>query len=388
MAVLPDGRILLSSHKSAGISADAEMEGMVVSYEPVIGKAALESTVAESKLPSIGDFGPRRGRLEKLIAKPRPPTPPAPSSDQDQPLLQPEPIQSAPTVPEVPIASAPATKPTAARRRSSVAARAGVDVAAAKKETEMNGKNRRGSGAGRRMSKGVDPASPPPVEPPKPVFIPHPPPTIPPIRMEAVQEIQFYSNTTQPGDDRDALCNKHRRHWPQLRLGMYDSQGGPWIRNNLPVIRQMVVCPKSSRVLLACCGATTTAQGDAFSIGFLNMPDSEPGPTFQPILGGFASCIAVDHYENIILRSARGDGELVILWAKGTYGWVRRITDRAARLPIPVTPKEEIPVPLHETATQKPEVDAKVAEWSRALVSGAGWQENNTPASNVGKTMP
>jgi len=115
------------------------------------------------------------------------------------------------------------------------------------------------------------------------------------------------------------------------------------------------------------------------------MPGSDPGPTFQPVVGGFASCIAVDPYENILLRSARGDGELLILWAKGTHGWVSRITDRASRVPLPITPREEASPPVEEVLLPAAEVesDPKVAEWKQALVSGAGWQEDQKLGGDV-----
>lgn len=111
--------------------------------------------------------------------------------------------------------------------------------------------------------------------------------------------------------------------------------------DGLPLIKTLAFSPVSLRVLLGCCGAPST--GVSTSLGEVDLwpcLTQGEGAGFRPLLGGFMVCMGMDGYGHVLLRSARSEGQLLVLWAKGTHAWGKMVLPQAASVPLPITPRE------------------------------------------------
>lgn len=111
--------------------------------------------------------------------------------------------------------------------------------------------------------------------------------------------------------------------------------------DGLPLIKTLAFSPVSLRVLLGCCGAPSN--GLSTSLGEVDLwpcLTQGEGAGFRPLLGGFMVCMGMDGYGHVLLRSARSEGRLLVLWAKGTHAWGKMVLPQAASVPLPITPRE------------------------------------------------
>lgn len=230
-----------------------------------------------------------------------------------------------------------------------------------------------------------------------------PPVTIPPLDLPPPDDRFFHLGVPPPPSTARALrsrfqpCLSPLLALEQLLTAGYAATPLP-LATDLPVTRMLAFSPVTLRLVLGCCGAGPDGQSAA--LGELEPwaalagegPPSPRDSAFRPLVGGFMVCVAMDDYGTVLLRTARADGQLMVLWGRSSGAWRQLRLAEAAAVPLPSTPRPRHTQaePSAETAAQqassvpvetavveevvKQEVvkplDGKVAEWSKGLVAG------------------